>query len=105
MVLHIYGIKNCDTMKKAFAALDAKKKAYVFHDYKKEGVDEKLLARAIAAHGWENVLNKKGTTWRSLTDTQKESMNDKNALKAAIANPSMIRRPMVVSGDTITFGL
>jgi arsenate reductase len=100
----IHGIKNCDTMKKAFAWLDKHKIPYTFHDYKKTAPDPKLLERAIKTHGWESILNRKGTTWRGLPDNVKESMNDRAALKAALDNPSVIRRPMIVRGDEISFG-
>jgi arsenate reductase len=100
----IHGIKNCDTMKKAFAWLDKHKVVYTFHDYKKNGADPKVLERAIKNHGWESVLNRKGATWRALPDAVKESMNDKSALKAALENPSIIRRPMIARENEITLG-
>lgn len=100
----VYGIRNCDTMKKAFAWLDKNKIAYDFHDYKKQGADEALLSRAIGEQGWENVLNKKGTTWRALPEAEKERMDAKKALKAALGNPSLIRRPMMVKDGKIHFG-
>lgn len=102
--LTVYGIKNCDTMKKAFQWLERHKVAYDFHDYKKEGADAKTLTRAIKQHGWENVLNRKGTTWRALSERVKEGMTDKQALKTALENPSVIRRPMIVQGSQISFG-
>lgn len=104
MALHVYGIKNCDTMKKALAWLESHKVAHVFHDYKKEGADAEVIARAIQLHGWENVLNRKGTTWRALSDAEKQSMNDARALKAALANPSLVRRPLAVQGKNIFLG-
>ncbi len=64
----IYGIRNCDTMKKAFKWLDAHGVSYSFHDYKKDGVPENVIKSAIDAHGWEAVLNRRGTTWRQLPD-------------------------------------
>ena len=102
--LTVYGIKNCDTMKKAFAWLDSHKVAYVFHDYKKAGADETALAAAFRAHGWENVLNRKGATWRNLPDALKEKMDAKQAMKTALENPSVIRRPMIVRGNEISLG-
>ena len=100
----VYGIKNCDTMKKAFAWLDRHKVAYAFHDYKKEGADKGVLERAINLHGWENVLNRKGTTWRALPDKVKDGMTTAQALKTALDNPSIIRRPMVAQGGEIYLG-
>lgn len=102
--LTVYGIKNCDTMKKAFAWLDGHKVAYVFHDYKKSGADAGVLKRAFKQHGWEEVLNRKGMTWRALPDKLKETMNERLALETALANPSIIRRPLIVRGDEILLG-
>jgi len=102
--IKIYGIKNCDTMKKAFAWLDKNGIAYDFHDYKKEGADPAILKQAIATHGWENTLNRKGTSWRQLPDKTKETMTEKTALKAATENPSLIKRPLLVKGGKIHLG-
>ena len=104
MTLTIYGIKNCDTMKKAFAWLDKHGVAYVFHDYKKSGIDADVLKRAIASEEWENVLNRKGTTWRALPDDVKNAMTDGRALKLAAENPSVIRRPLLIKGSKMIFG-
>jgi arsenate reductase len=100
----IYGIKNCDTMKKAFKWLDAHDVAYDFHDYKKDGADKEILRRAIEIHGWDSVINKRGTTWRKLSDEQKSSMDTDSAITAALENPSMIKRPLIVTGDDIFLG-
>lgn len=100
----IYGIKNCDTMKKAFKWLDERGAAYIFHDYKKEGVDEAVLRAAIAEHGWENVINKRGTTWRKLPESVQNAMNPDLAVEAASANPSLVKRPIMVSKTTILLG-
>jgi Spx/MgsR family transcriptional regulator len=102
--LAVYGIKNCDTMKKAFAWLDKNKLAYDFHDYKKGGADESVLARALKAHGWKDVLNTRGMTWRNLPDSVKTGMTDARALKTALENPSVIRRPLIVDGNNISLG-
>lgn len=103
-MIKIYGIKNCDTMKKTFAWFDDHGIAYDFVDYKKQGADEPLLRRAFAAYGWENILNRRGMTWRKLPDDVKEQMNEKAALDTAIANPSVIRRPIIVKSDEILIG-
>ncbi|AGH97630.1 ArsC family reductase [Micavibrio aeruginosavorus] len=102
--IKIYGIKNCDTMKKAFAWLDAHKIAYDFHDYKKAGADLDVLKTAIAQHGWDSVINRKGTSWRALPDDVKDGMTEKSAIKAAMDNPSLIKRPLIVKGKTIQLG-
>jgi len=99
--IQIYGIKNCDTMKKAFAWLDTNNVAYNFHDYKKSGVDETVFQRAIDQHGWEAVINKRGTSWRTLPDSVKSTTSDQNAIKLALDNPSIIKRPLLyLDGDT-----
>lgn len=101
MMVTIYGIKNCDTMKKAFAWLERRKIVYTFHDYKKSGADEALLKKAIKRHGWENVINRKGATWRALPDRVKETMDESKAVGAALENPSLIRRPMMVRDGAV----
>lgn len=104
MTITVYGIKNCDTMKKAFTWLDQHKVAYTFHDYKKSGADEAVLKKAIAEHGWENVINRKGTTWRALPEKTRETMNDKTAIKAALDNPSLVKRPLVAHKKGVLLG-
>lgn len=100
----IYGIKNCSTVKKALDKLDNLGIVYQFHDYKKVGIDKLMLQYWIAEIGIDTVLNKKGTTWRKLTDEQKQQANnDVNvAIDLMIDNPSMIKRPILVGqGKTI----
>ncbi len=100
----IYGIKNCDTMKKAFKWMDANGVAYDFYDYKKQEADKEVLIAAIKMHGWENVINRRGTTWRKLPDDIKETMDQNKAVEQAAANPSMIKRPLLVQEDDILLG-
>ena len=100
----IYGIRNCDTMKKAFTWLDQRGIDYTFHDYKKTGVDADILKLAISHHGWENVINRKGTTWRGLPEHVRDAMNASCALAAAMKNPSLVRRPLLVKDSTIHLG-
>lgn len=100
----LYGIKNCDTMKKAFKWLDAQSIAYDFYDYKKTGAEEAVLKTAIAAHGWDSILNRRGTTWRQLTETQKNNMDEAGAIKVALENPSIIKRPLLVHNEQIYLG-
>lgn len=95
-MIKIFGIKNCDTMKKAFKWLDDNNIDYDFHDYKKLGADGDVLKIVIKEHGWENALNRRGTTWRKLDDTTKETMNEESALATALDNPSIIKRPIMV---------
>lgn len=94
----IYGIKNCDTMKKAFAWLDDAGVAYDFHDYKKAGIDAETLARWCARSGWEALLNKRGTTWRKLAPEQQAIAGEADAIALMQAQPSLIRRPVVECG-------
>ena len=104
MKTSVYGIKNCDTVKKALRWLDDNGISYDFHDYKKEGADKALVQAAIERLGWENVINRKGTTWRALPEKLREQMTDKSALTAALENPSLIRRPMIVRGKSMELG-
>lgn len=92
----IYGIKNCDTMKKAIKWLDDHKVDYAFHNYKKDGIDEAVLRQAIDEHGWEVVINKRGTTWKQLPADVQASMNTEKAVEIAKENPSIVKRPLLV---------
>lgn len=102
--IKIYGIKNCDTMKKAFGWLDQNNVSYEFHDYKKAGVNENVLRQAIEEHGWESVLNRRGTTWRNLSEDTKQGMNDAIAIQVAMENPSIIKRPLLLEGAKTVLG-
>ncbi len=100
----IYGIKNCDTMKKAFHWLEHAGIDYTFVDYKKTEPDAKILKQAIQEHGWDKVINQRGTTWRKLDQTVKEAVNDENAVALALENPSIIKRPLLVKNDKTYLG-
>ncbi len=92
--MKLYGIPNCDTVKKARAWLTAHDVDYEFHDYKKQGVDAALLAKWMAKAGWESVINRKGLTWRKLSDAEKaQIMDDASAIQLAQDKPSVIKRP------------
>ena len=94
-MIHLYGIPNCDTVKKARLWLDAAGKAYTFHDYKKEGADPERIAGWIAAAGLDVVVNRKGTTFRALSDEDKARAADAATAPALLAaNPSVIKRPI-----------
>jgi len=97
MTLTIYGIKSCSTMKKAFTKLDELGVSYDFHDYKKQGIDKESVQRWVNELGIDKVLNKRGTTWRNLTDEQKQAAdaNIVTAIDLLIENTSMIKRPIV----------
>ena len=97
MTITIYGIKSCSTMKKAFTKLDELGVSYDFHDYKKQGIDKDSVQRWVDELGINKVLNKRGTTWRKLTDEQKQAADENvnNAIDLLIENTSMIKRPIV----------
>ncbi len=97
MQITVYGIKNCDTMKKAFAWLNEQGMAYQFHDYKKSGVPTALLAQWAARWGWEALLKKTGTTWRKIPETERLNLDEARALVLLNAYPSLIRRPIVMA--------
>ena len=100
----LYGIPNCDTVKKARAWLGDAGIAYDFHDYKKAGIDEARLRRWSAEAGWEKLLNRAGTTFRKLPDADKTGLDEDKAIALMLAQPSMIRRPVVEGGDTLLVG-
>ena len=100
----IHGIKNCDTMKKARAWLDAKGVAYDFHDYKASGVEKSKLEAWAKEVGWETLLNRAGTTFRALPDKDKEGLTEKKAIALMLAQPSMIKRPVLEMGGKIIVG-
>lgn len=95
MTVTVYGIPNCDTVKKARTWLDAKGIAYTFHDYKKQGADPAKLKAWVDAAGWEKVLNRAGTTFKKLPDADKDGLDEAKAVKVMQANPSAIKRPVV----------
>lgn len=97
MSITVYGIKACSTMKKAFTKLDEMGVSYQFHDYKKQGVDKQSIQRWVDELGIEKVLNKRGTTWRKLTDEKKAAAdaNVDTAIDLLVENTSMIKRPIV----------
>ena len=97
MTITIYGIKSCDTMKKACTKLDQLGVDYSFHDYKKQGIDKQNLQRWVDSLGVDKVLNKRGTTWRKLSDEQKAAADtdEQAAIELLVANTSMIKKPIV----------
>src|SRR3569623_1702745 len=100
----IYGIKNCDTMKKAFAWLDKAGVAYEFHDYKKAGVAKGDLEKWCKAAGWETVLNRAGTTVNKLPDADKDALTERKAIALMMAQPSLIKRPVLDDGIRLLVG-
>jgi arsenate reductase len=100
----IYGIKNCDTMKKARTWLDKRGVTYAFHDYKTEGIDKARLEMWTKSVGWDVLLNKAGTTFRKLPDRDKDGITEKKAIALMLAQPSMIKRPVLDAGGRLIVG-
>lgn len=98
MAITIYGIKNCDTMKKARAFLDKRGVDYAFHDYKTAGIERERLERWAQKAGWETLLNRAGTTFKKLPDKDKDGLTEAKAIKLMLAQPSMIKRPVLDLG-------
>ena len=95
----IYGIRNCDTMKKARACLDDKRVAHDFHDYKAAGIDRGTLEGWVSKVGWEVLLNRAGTTFRKLPDKEKAALTEKRAVALMLGQPSLIKRPVLAVGS------
>ncbi len=104
MAATLYGIKNCDTMKKARAWLDAEGVPYAFHDYKVEGIDRPRLEAWTRAVGWETLLNRAGTTFRKLPDADKAGLDEHKALALMLDQPSMIKRPVLDLDGSLLVG-
>ena len=104
MTITLYGIPNCDTVKKARTYLDGRGIAYHFHDYKKAGVEIADLKRWAEEIGWEKLLNKAGTTFKKLPDIDKTGIDEGKAIALMLANPSMIKRPVVEGGRALLVG-
>ena len=100
----LYGIRNCDTMKKAWTWLDEHGVAYGFHDYKKQGIDRGRLEAWVGELGWETLLNRAGTTFRKLPDAQRAGLDAGKAIDLMLAQPSMIKRPVLETGGRLLVG-
>ena len=100
----IFGIKNCDTMKKAFTWLDGHGIAYDFHDYKTAGIDAEHLKAWTRRVGWEVLLNTRGTTWRKLSPVQQANVDEAKAIKLMGEHPSLIKRPVLETGKELLVG-
>ena len=99
-LLKLYGIKNCDTIKKARKYLESQGVDYQFHDYRADGLDAALLQRFIDALGWQALLNTRGTTWRKLEESERNAVdNPATALKLMLAQPAIIKRPLLCAPD------
>lgn len=96
----MFGIKNCDTIKKARKWLEAEGIEYEFHDYKKDGLSSDMLNSWVKDLGWEVLINKRGTTWRKLPDNIKESIDQASAIQIMLDNTSIIKRPLLINDET-----
>lgn len=99
MTTTMYGIKNCDTVAKARKWLEERGHAYVFHDYKAAGIDRATLEGWVGEHGWETILNRAGTTFRKLDEADRQNLDADKAIALMLAQPSMIKRPVLDLGD------
>lgn len=104
MTLTLHGIRNCDTMKKAWTWLDQNGVAYAFHDYKKQGIDRATLERWVREAGWEKLLNKAGTTFKNLPEPDKQDLTEEKAIALMLAQPSMIKRPVLEGPGWLVVG-
>lgn len=100
----VYGIKNCDTVKKALKWLNENGLSPKLHDYRVDGLDPTWLAEMAEKFGWENLVNKKSTTWRGLDSEIKDNLNKELALEVLQANPTLIKRPIVLNGNIALIG-
>lgn len=103
-MIDLYGIPNCDTVKKARLWLDERELTYTFHDFKKEGVDAGALTEWLAILGRDLVVNKRGTTYRALSDDDKAAIENGDAARILIANPSVIKRPILKHSGGLLIG-
>ncbi|WP_375751035.1 ArsC family reductase [Vibrio sp. HN007] len=104
MTIKMYGIPNCDTIKKAKKWLQDAEIDFEFHDYRKQGVDQAMVKAFCEQLGWEQVLNKRGTTYRQLTQEQKDTLNEENAIALLVESPAMIKRPILSVNDSLYIG-
>ena len=95
-MVKLYGIKNCDTVRKARKWLEAEDISYRFHDFRADGLTKNVLSEWIKSEGWEVLLNKRGTTWRQLPNKMKEGVDENRAIDLMLDNPTLIKRPVLV---------
>jgi arsenate reductase (glutaredoxin) len=104
MTVKLYGIRNCDTMKKARTWLEGRSVGYEFHDYRIAGVDAARLERWCREVGWETLLNRAGTTFRKLPDAAKSDLDQRKAVRLMLTQPSMIKRPVLEIDESVIVG-
>ena len=100
----LYGINNCDTVKKARKWLDDNGKQYTFHDFRKDGITEQQVQKWVAALGWETLINKRSTTWKELDEPTRAALNDSTVIAVVVQHPTLIKRPLLESADHIGVG-
>lgn len=103
-MITLYGISNCDTIKKAKKYLTDNNIEFTFHDYRKEGVNEQMVAEFADKLDWEQLVNKRGTTYRALSDEQKQNLTKQKAIQLLVQQPAMIKRPVLVNGTDFYLG-
>lgn len=103
-MIKVYGLKNCDTCRKALKWLEVRGLEHVFHDLRADGIDKADVENFAASVGWEKLLNKSSTTWRALDDAEKEGVNKKKAIALMVAHPALIKRPVFDLGGTYVVG-
>lgn len=103
-MLTLYGIKNCDTVKKARRYLEDHGVEYQFHDFRQDGLDKKQLTDWVEKLGWETIVNKRSTTWRTLSDKEKDITTSSQAIKLLLASPTLIKRPVAQNNKTLLVG-
>ncbi|MEZ9628669.1 ArsC family reductase [Vibrio breoganii] len=104
MSVIMYGIPNCDTIKKAKKWLQEHQIEFTFHDYRKQGITNEMVSEFCDFFGWEQVLNKRGTTYRQLSDEQKQTLDRDNAIALLLEHPAMVKRPIIRIGDLLHIG-
>ncbi len=100
----LYGISSCDTIRKARTWLKNQQIEFQFYDYRKQGLEQKLLESMISVLGWEAMLNRRGTTWRALPDTVKEQIDQSSAIRVMLENPAIIKRPILATANQLYLG-
>ncbi len=103
-MITLYGLRNCDSCRKARVWLDPQGLAYRFHDFRADGLEPDLLERLEAALGWETLLNRRGTTWRTLAESERAGLGREQALRLMLEHPTLVKRPILARGDKILIG-
>ena len=102
--MKLFGIKNCDTVKKAMRWLDQHQVPYQFHDFRKDGLDQPTIELWLNSVSWEQLINKRGTTWRKLEDPRKDQLNQQSAVELMLTHPTLIKRPVIEDAAGVSIG-